>query len=73
MCIASSVQRYIAEKPSTYRVIGLVMVKPQVDCDSGQMGIDFDLLIGDIDEPVNFLSFFQYAQQSLIAHHSLTN
>lgn len=73
MSIISRVRRYVGEKPATYRVIGLVIIKPQVDLDSGEMGMDLDLRMGDLDDPVKFLSFFHYAQKSLVTDYSLLN
>lgn len=73
MSIISRVRRYVGEKPATYRVIGLVIIKPQVDRDSGEMGMDLDLRMGDLDDPVKFLSFFHYAQKSLGTNYSVLN
>ncbi|WP_419879502.1 hypothetical protein [Brevibacillus centrosporus] len=73
MSIISRVRRYVGEKPATYRVIGLVIIKPQVDLDSGEMGMDLDLRMGDLDDPVKFLSFFHHAQKSLVSDYTLLN
>lgn len=59
------VKRYLGDQPGVYRVIGLVMVKSDVDMATGEQILDMDLRMGSFEDPVKFIEAFQYAQRAM--------
>jgi hypothetical protein len=57
-----NVKRFIGDKPSRYRIVGLLILKPEIDTFSGLPMLSMACRLGDYANPVNFRDFFQLAQ-----------
>lgn len=58
-----AVRRYIGEKPSQYVVVALMMMKTEVDSFSGSVSHELIYRSGDINQPVDFLPFFEQVER----------
>jgi hypothetical protein len=56
------IQRYLGEEASEFVVVGLMVVKAEVDSFSGSITHAMVCRLGNIKNPVNFLPFLEQAQ-----------
>lgn len=59
------VKRFMGEAPSQYRIVGLLMIKPEIDSLSGSASLSMFCKLGDFTNPVKFMDYFLEAQPSL--------
>ncbi|MFC5452567.1 hypothetical protein ACFPOG_30645 [Paenibacillus aestuarii] len=59
----NKVGRFLGEEAAEYLVVGLMMLKPEIDSFSGSIIYNIDCKLGDAKNPIDFLSFFEKAQQ----------
>ena len=57
------VSRFLGEEASEYMVVGLMMLKPEVDSFSGSISYNMTCKLGDTNKPIAFWSFFEQAQR----------
>lgn len=57
------VQRFLGKQASEYLVVGLMTLKPEVDTFSGAVSYNIDCKMGDSQNPINFLPFFESVQR----------
>ncbi|MDQ0255598.1 hypothetical protein J2S74_002980 [Evansella vedderi] len=59
------VKRFIGTEASKYRVTGLCLIKEEINTFTGETSPIIESRMGTFHNPVNFLPFFQYVQQSV--------
>ncbi|MBP1931961.1 hypothetical protein J2Z37_001962 [Ammoniphilus resinae] len=67
------IKRFMADEPSQYRIVGLLMVKPEIDSFTGSPSISMFCKLGDFTNPVKFMDYFIEAQPSLTTSCLRTN
>ncbi len=53
------ITRYVTEKPDTFMVVGLLVVRKEVNPFTGESGVGFDCRIGDVDEPIDISRYLE--------------
>lgn len=64
----NKVKRFLGDKDSEYVVVGLMMMKPGIDSFSGSITYELTCRLGDVNQPVDFLPFFEQTQRERQYH-----
>lgn len=57
------IKRFLGKEASEYAVIGLLVMKSEVDSFTGSITYEMVCRLGDVTNPVSFLPFLEQAQQ----------